>query len=175
VEKLKYRPLFLYTTKRKGLTIIEALVVSLIIVLVLLSIWSLYLLALRGREWGERKASAEARARLAMEWILRDIRTAMDVSLLQEGASSITLYLPMMNSNGNILLPMVRDPESVIYYLSNDGKIIRQKGEETRTIADGIASLSFYLEGTLDRVKVQISAREEDQICSLEGKAWARN
>jgi type II secretory pathway component PulJ len=175
VEKLKYRPLFLYTTKRKGLTIIEALVVSLIIVLVLLSIWSLYLLALRGREWGERKADAETRARLAMEWILRDIRTAMDVSLPQEGGSSLTLYLPMMDSDGNILLPMVRDPEPVIYYLSNDGKIIRQKGEETRTIADGIASLSFYLEGTLDRVKVQISARKGEQICSLEAKAWARN
>ena len=175
MEKLKYRPLFLYTTKRKGLTIIEALVVSLIIVLVLLSIWSLYLLALRGREWGERKADAETRARLAMEWILRDIRTAMDVSLPQEGASSITLYLPMMDSNGNILLPMVRDPEPVIYYLSNDGKIIRQKGTETRTIADGIASLSFYLEGTLDRVKVQISAKKGEQVCSLEAKAWARN
>jgi type II secretory pathway component PulJ len=175
VEKLKYRPLFLYTTKRKGLTIIEALVVSLIIVLVLLSIWSLYLLALRGREWGERKADAETRARLAMEWILRDIRMAMDVSLLQEGASSITLYLPMMDSNGNILLPMVRDPVPVIYYLSNDGKIIHQKGTETRTIADGIASLSFYLEGTLDRVKVQISAKKGEQVCSLEAKAWARN
>jgi type II secretory pathway component PulJ len=175
VEKLKYRPLFLYTTKRKGLTIIEALVVSLIIVLVLLSIWSLYLLALRGREWGERKADAETRARLAMEWILRDIRTAMDVSLPQEGASSITLYLPMMDSNGNILLPMVRDPVPVIYYLSNDGKIIRQKGTETRTIADGIDSLSFYLEGTLDRVKVQISAKKGEQVCSLEAKAWARN
>jgi type II secretory pathway component PulJ len=175
VEKLKYRPSFLYTIKRKGLTIIEALVVSLIILLVLLSVWSLYLLALRGREWGERKADAEARARLAMEWILRDIRMAMDVSLPQEGGSSITLYLPMMDSNGNILLPMVRDPESVIYYLSNDGKIIRQKGEETRTIVEGIDSLSFYLGGTLDEVKVQISAREQDQICSLEGKAWARN
>jgi type II secretory pathway component PulJ len=175
VEKLKYRPLFLYTIKRKGLTIIEALVVSLIIVLVLLSVWSLYLLALRGREWGERKADAEARARLAMEWILRDIRTAMDVSLPQEGASSLTLYLPIMDSNGNILLPIVRDPEPVIYYLSNDGKIIRQKGTETRTIADGIASLSFYMEGTLDRVKVQISARKGEQICSLEAKAWARN
>jgi type II secretory pathway component PulJ len=175
VEKLKYHPLFLYTTKRKGLTIIEALVVSLIIVLVLLSIWSLYLLALRGREWGERKADAEARARLAMEWILRDIRTAMDVSLPQEGASSLTLYLPIMDSNGNILLPIVRDPVPVIYYLSNDGKIIRQKGTETRTIADGIASLSFYMEGTLDRVKVQISARKGEQICSLEAKAWARN
>jgi type II secretory pathway component PulJ len=175
VEKLKYRPSFLYTTKRKGLTIIEALVVSLIVVLILLSIWSLYLLALRGREWGERKADAEATARLAMEWILRDIRMAMDVSLPQEGASSITLYLPMMDSNGNILLPMVRDPEPVIYYLSNDGKIIRQKGTETRTIADGIDSLSFYLEGTLDRVKVQISAKRGEQVCSLEAKAWARN
>ena len=184
MEKLKYRPLFLYITKRKGLTIIEALVVSLIIVLVLLSIWSLYLLALRGREWGERKADAEARARLAMEWILRDIRMAMDVSLPQEGASSITLYLPMMDSNGNILLlssspsspPSIKmDLEPVIYYLSNDGKIIRQKGTETRTIADGIASLSFYLEGTLDRVKVQISAKKGEQICSLEAKAWARN
>jgi len=80
-----------------------------------------------------------------------------------------------MDSNGNILLPMVRDPEPVIYYLSNDGKIIRQKGTETRTIADGIDSLSFYLEGTLDRVKVQISAKRGEQVCSLEAKAWARN
>ena len=175
MDRLKYPHSSPFIIERKGLTFVEALVVSLIIFLILLSAWSLFLLAQRGRELGERKASAEARARIAMEWILRDIRAALDVQLPQEGASSITLYLPKMDSDGNITLPVERDPEPLIYYLSNDGKIIRQKGTETRTIAKGIDSLSFYLGGTLDEVKVQISAREEDQLCSLEGKAWARN
>ena len=175
MEKLKYLPSFPYIIKRKGITLIEALVISLIILLIFLSAWSLFILALRGREWGERKASAETRARLAMEWILRDIRTAMDVMLPQEGGSSITLYLPMMDSRGNIVFPIVRDPDPVIYYLSPEGNVIRQKGTETRTIAKGINSLSFYMEGSLDKVKVQISAKEGEQLCSLEGKAWARN
>jgi len=161
--------------KRKGLTLPEALVTSLVILLVVLAVLNIYLLALRGRRWGERKASAEQKARLAMEWILRDVRMATDVSLPLDGASTITIYQPILDSNGNIVYPVVRDPEPIIYYLSQDGKLIRQKGTETRTIATGIQSLSFSMEGSLDTVKVNITASEGEELCSLEGKAWARN
>lgn len=162
-------------TKKKGMTLPEALVASLVILLLILAVISLYLLALRERQWGERKASAELKARLAIEWILRDIRIATDVYVPQDGGSTITIYQPVLDSNGNIIYPVVRDPEPVIYYLSENGEIIRRRGTEIRTIATGIESLTFNMEGSLDTVKVNITAKEGEYKCSLEGKAWARN
>lgn len=181
MEKLKYHRSYPYITegkpkgKRRGMTLPEVLVVSLIILLIVLSVLSVYTLALRGRQWGERKASAEAKARLALEWILRDIRMAIEVNIPEEGGSEIVLYQPLLAANGDIIHPVVRDNEPVTYHLSQEGKIIREKGTETRTITDGIDSLSFSSEDTLDSVKVNITAREGPELCSLEGKAWARN
>lgn len=181
MERLKYRRSSLYIIegkgrrKRRGITLTEALVLSLIILLIVLSVISLYILALQGRQWGERKASAEEKARLAMEWILRDIRMATEISVPQEGGSTIVIYQPMLDANGDIIYPIVRDPEPITYYLSQDGEIIRQKGTEGRTIAKGITSLAFSMEGSLDSVKVNITAKEGEELCSLEGRAWARN
>lgn len=161
--------------ERKGMTLPEALVASLVLLLFILSVINIYLLALRGRQWGERVASAELKARLAMEWILRDIRIATDVNVPQDGGSTISIYQPILDSNGDIIYPVVRDPEPVIYYLSQNGELIREKGTETRTIASGIEWVSFNMEGSLDTVKVNITAKEGEKVCSLEGEAWARN
>ncbi len=161
--------------KRKGMTLAEVLVVSLVILLVVLSVLNIYLLALRGRQWGEKKASAEEKARLAMEWILRDIRIATDVTVPVEGGSTITIFQPLLDSNGDIIHPVIRDPEPIVYYLSENGRIVRLKGTETRTIAKNIDYLSFSTGGSPDIVEVKITAREGEQLCSLEGKAWARN
>ncbi|MBC7326709.1 hypothetical protein H5T87_01170 [bacterium] len=176
MERLKSLPSYRYTIRsRRGLTLPEALVVSLIILLIVLSVLNIYILALRGREWGEKKASAEHKARIAMEWLLRDLRMAMDVSIPQDKGSTIIIYQPLTDSNGNIILPIIRDPIPITYYLTEDGNLVRQRDTETRIIATGIESLSFSLEGTVDQIKVSLTAREGEQICSLEAKAWARN
>lgn len=157
-----------------GFTLVEALVTSLILLLVVLSIISLHLLAIKGRQWGEDVSGAEAKARLAMEWILKDAREAIDISLPLEGGSSVSLYQPLKDQNGKIILPVVMDPQPVQYYLSGED-LIRQKGTETRTIARGIISLSFTTQGVPDTLFVEIKAKEGDKICVLKGRAWARN
>ncbi len=157
-----------------GFTLVEALVTSLIILLVAFSIISLYLLAIKGRQWGESVSGAEAKARLAMEWILRDAREAIDIVLPEEGGSSLFLYQPLKDQNGKIILPVVMDPQPVQYYLSGEN-LVREKGTETRTIARGITSLSFSTQGSSDNLFVEVKAKEGDKVCVLNGRAWARN
>lgn len=126
--------------KRKGVTLVEALVSATITVMAIGTACTVWLAGATSWYQGAGKIDAEMQSRLAVRTVCSEIAEAMDVTVDANG-QGITFHKPARDGNGDYSTDAMGQPVSDgvdrRIYLS-DGKLIYNNGVQLRTLARNV-------------------------------------
>ena len=148
--------------REEGFTLVETLVATSLGVAALGLMLSIYIGMQKNFIVGNSYINIHQDARMAMDWLTRDIRWAVQL-LPSHGAyttsdNCIVFQVPSIDAAGNVI-DVHNDHDFIIYNLTADtpAKLERtvdakngvsSRIDETRTVADNISSLGFSYNGT---------------------------
>ncbi len=175
------------STKRSGLTLLE-LVVAVSLAMLLTGVaMSLYLVSQQGVAVGNASSEIHGNARLAMDWITRDIRWGRQLissrmigtETYNTGDSELILQIPAINGSGNII-DIDNSFDYVVYHLDDsdptvlerivDANAASSRSDETHVVSRNVNSFSLSSGGiglssvpdvtALSEVAVQVNTRK---------------
>ncbi len=146
----------------RGFTLVEVLIALGLSTIVLGLVFSIYIGQQRNFLVGNSYINIHQDARMAMDWMAKDIRWGIEL-LPSHGAystsnSCVVLKIPSIDSAGDVI-DIDNDHDYLIYKLntSDPSKLERtidakdgvsSRADETRTVAENISSLTFSYNGT---------------------------
>jgi len=125
----------------EGFSLIELLIAAAVAIIVLGIVGLVYVSSERSFRFGRAAIESEADLRLAMDWLIRDIREAQSLSISDD---TVTLQIP----------PYIAS-DDVVYVRTDDNKLIRSQGTSTKVI---ITDLTEFDISTDDTVSITLSS-----------------
>ncbi|MCL5104042.1 MAG: prepilin-type N-terminal cleavage/methylation domain-containing protein [Armatimonadetes bacterium] len=163
--------------RKKGFTIIEMLISSIILALVCVGVGALISHAARGWSSGTSSDYATTSATLALQKLCYEIRDARSATV-SSGTLTVTFPNKLVDTGtGEVIYDSSSSSATTrSYYLSN-GKLMRQVGGVASVFADCISSVTFGASG--GSVNVTLTADEQVGMSTSEkqvtGKISLRN
>jgi Tfp pilus assembly protein PilW len=163
INKNKIKALKKMFFKEAGFTLTELLVAIGMGIIVIGAIFSFYLYNQQSFTSASAYVEINTAARLAMDWMSRDLRWAQQLITNKTinsqyyitGTEEIILKIPSIDSSGDIIDGVF---DYVVYHLSQsdstkleriiDANALSSRVDETRIIANNISSLTFSSAGT---------------------------
>ena len=139
---------------KKGFTIIEVLITSLISTMVLMAALSMFVMGSANWARGESAIDVESNSRQGVRRICNELREALYVSIDSDG-QGLTYRKPVKDTNGDFVLPITWDGyDRRIYYSS--GKILMSDGVSTawQMARNVILKDPFLTSGSVDRTRI---------------------
>lgn len=136
---------------KRGFTLVEVLVASVILLLVLMVAQNLLFEALHSWQRGEARLEARENLRLSADRMSRELRTAQQLIDHAEKESSLKFR--------DI------DGQEVFYFVA-DRQLVRRVGAEDTLVATGVEELSLAYPGT-GRVVITVRGLAGEQIVEL--------
>lgn len=146
-------------SKKQGVTLVEALVSSVVTVMTLGTAASVYIASMGSWYQGTGKITAELQSRQAMRLICSELAESMDVVVDADG-QGITFHKPGKDSNGDFQTDVNGQPESDginrrIYL--NQGKIYYYDGLGNRLLATNVITTDPYSDGGTAPYKIFVA------------------
>jgi len=139
--------LFLNINEKKGVTAVELLIASSIVLVILAVVTLIYISTNRSFKFGQVNLNFEADLRLAMDWLTRDIMQA-------ESISPATVTLPISGDEFTVISPICDD---IVYALSSNKLQRRISGSTPKTIIGDVNEVEISVV-TGDTVAITLSS-----------------
>lgn len=155
--------------KKNGFTLVEAMIVVLIFSFIVAAISGVLLAGNQSLKANYASFIVQQQGRGSLLKIARELRKASGVSLVSQGADSITYQAKDA---------LGASYEAAIYLNEESGKIMKSVGGvDTATIAGEISGLAFYTQG--NTVKIEVTSQKtvlgRTHTFTLAGRARVRN
>jgi len=141
--------LFLNINEKKGVTAVELLIASSIVLVILAVVTLIYISTNRSFKFGQANLNFEADLRLAMDWLTRDIMQA-------ENISPATVTLPISGDEFTVIMPS-SICDDIIYALSSNKLQRTISGSAPKTIIGDVNEVEISVV-TGDTVAITLSS-----------------
>ena len=142
--------------RRRGVSIVEAVISSFVLVIMLVGLAGMGVNALNQWSFGSSKVLADNDAVLALQNLSREVRAGVRATVSQD-LGTLTVVMPYVNGQGDY--DRFRDGVTVRYY-SSDGKLWRQSGTASATaLSKKVNWVSFSANGS--QIQIQVNSRQQ--------------
>jgi prepilin-type N-terminal cleavage/methylation domain-containing protein len=157
------------TSPRKGLTLIELVLVIAISTVILLLMVLAYLVGIRSLTQETSRFDLYWDGNRVIQDMAEEVRNCLNVN--SADSSSISIWWDDVNDNGTM------EADEVVSYVLSDHQLVRSRGSESRVLAKNVAgfNLSYDNPGYPTLVTITLTMGKEGNIATLETKADIRS
>jgi prepilin-type N-terminal cleavage/methylation domain-containing protein len=152
---------------RRGLTLIEVLMAIGVLGIVAAAVFGAWVNGERTYREADRLSDAQARARVAMRQIEREVRSGSRVSLATEKLADDELDFRTIKPNEVNLVP-------VRYFRNPDNQLIREEGGAAAIVASDVSSFGVVA-ATGDTITIEIRVTVGERSAGLQTLVAFRN